>query len=226
LFSGRTIKIAPSILTADFGRLGEQIFEATAGGADYIHVDIMDGQFVPNITMGPLVVEAIRKATDIPLDIHMMVADPSRYVAEFASAGGDIITVHAEACTHLHRAVQQIKALGKKASVAINPATPISAIEEILPDLDQVLVMSVNPGFGGQQFIQGTLPKLERLRRMIDERGLATDLEVDGGVNARTIASVVKAGANVLVAGSAVYNNQQTVAEAISLLRKGIAAAR
>ena len=215
----RAIKIAPSILSADFGRLGEQVAEAERGGADAIHIDVMDGNFVPNITMGPMIVDAIRSWTTLPFDLHLMIEAPERYVADFAEAGADIITVHAEACCHLHRTVHLIRELGKKPSVAISPATPVSAIEEVIADLDQALVMTVNPGFGGQAFIPSMLPKITRVRAMIDERGLSTDLEVDGGVSANTAASVVQAGANVLVAGSAVYNDRMSVSEGIAAIR-------
>ena len=216
------IKIAPSILSADFGRLGQQIAEAESGGADYIHVDIMDGHFVPNLTFGPLVVRAIRPWTKLPLDVHMMIASPEQFIAEFVEAGADIITVHAEACAHLHRVVHQIKESGAKAGVAINPATPLSAIEEVLPDLDQVLVMTVNPGFGGQAFIESVVDKIKRMRAILDERGLSVDLEVDGGISTKTARTAAEAGARVLVAGSAVYNNQTSVADAIANLRKSI----
>ena len=183
----------------------------------------MDGRFVPNITIGPLVVRGIRPWTDLPLDVHMMVTDPERFVPQFAEAGADIITVHAEACTHLHRTVHQIREAGARAGVAINPATPVSAVEEVLPDLDQVLVMTVNPGFGGQGFIGGMLQKIARVRALLDERGLTADLEVDGGINVETAGKVVEAGARVLVAGSSVYNNEMSVADAISRLRNSIA---
>ncbi|MCH8108927.1 MAG: ribulose-phosphate 3-epimerase [Chloroflexi bacterium] len=216
------IKIAPSILSADFGRLGQQIAEAENGGADYIHVDIMDGHFVPNLTFGPLVVRAIRPWTKLPLDVHMMIASPEQFIAEFVEAGADIITVHAEACAHLHRVVHQIKESGAKAGVAINPATPLSAVEEVLPDLDQVLVMTVNPGFGGQAFIGSVVDKIKRMRAILDERGLSVDLEVDGGISTKTARTAAEAGARVLVAGSAVYNNQTSVADAIANLRKSI----
>ena len=216
------IKIAPSILSADFGRLGQQIAEAESGGADYIHVDIMDGHFVPNLTFGPLVVRAIRPWTKLPLDVHMMIASPEQFIAEFVEAGADIITVHAEACAHLHRVVHQIKEFGAKAGVAINPATPLSAVEEVLPDLDQVLVMTVNPGFGGQAFIESVVDKIKRMRAILDERGLSVDLEVDGGISTKTARTAAEAGARVLVAGSAVYNNQTSVADAIANLRKSI----
>ena len=215
----RIIKIAPSILSADFGRLGEQVAEAEQGGADAIHIDIMDGNFVPNITMGPMIVDAIRSWTSLPFDLHMMVDAPERYIDDFAGAGADIITVHAEACRHLHRTVHQIREAGKKPSVAISPATPVSAIEEVIADLDQTLVMTVNPGFGGQAFIPSMLDKIARVRALIDERGLSTDLQVDGGISASTAASVVAAGANVLVAGSAVYSDRMTVAEGIAAIR-------
>ena len=215
----RTVKIAPSILSADFGRLGEQVAEAEQGGADAIHIDIMDGNFVPNITMGPMVVDAIRSWTSLPFDLHMMVDAPDRYIDDFASAGADIITVHAEACTHLHRTVHHIREAGKKPSVAISPATPVSAIEEVIADLDQALVMTVNPGFGGQAFIESMLGKIGRVRTLVEERGLEIDVQVDGGISASTAAKVVSAGANVLVAGSAVYNDRMSVAEGIASIR-------
>ena len=215
----RIIKVAPSILSADFSRLGEQVAEAEQGGADAIHIDIMDGNFVPNITMGPMIVDAIRGWTSLPFDLHMMVDAPERYINDFARAGADIITVHAEACKHLHRTVHLIREEGKNPSVAISPATPVAAIEEVIDDLDQALVMTVNPGFGGQAFIESMLGKISRVRALIDERGLHTDLQVDGGISASTAASVVSAGANVLVAGSAVYNDRMSVAEGISAIR-------
>lgn len=221
--SERPIKIAPSILSADFSRLGEQVAEAEAGGADAIHIDIMDGAFVPNITMGPMIVQAIRPWTTLPFDLHLMIANPERYIADFASAGADTITVHSEACVHLHSVIQQIRAAGKRPSVAISPATPISALEEVIADLDQALVMTVNPGFGGQAFIEAMLSKISRMRALIDERGLSVDLQVDGGISATTAASVARAGANVLVAGSAVYNDRMSVAESIARIRHSIA---
>ena len=221
--SERQIKIAPSILSADFSRLGEQVAEAERGGADAIHIDIMDGNFVPNITMGPVIVQAIRRHTNLPFDLHLMIDAPDRYIADFAAAGADTITVHAEACVHLHSVVHQIRAAGKRPSVAISPATPVSAIEEIIADLDQVLVMTVNPGFGGQAFIEAMLGKISRVRALIEERGLAADLQVDGGISAATAAAVASAGANVLVAGSAVYNDRLSVADAIAAIRASAA---
>jgi ribulose-phosphate 3-epimerase len=202
--------------------LGDQVAEAEAGGADMIHIDIMDGHFVPNLTFGSIVVKSIRNWTSLPFDLHIMMAEPDAFIPEFAKSGADSITVHAEACTHLHKVVQQIKEEGKRASVAISPATPISAVEEILDELDQVLVMTVNPGFGGQAFIESVVPKIARMRALIDERGLKTDLQVDGGISVATANTVAQAGANVLVAGSAVYNKDSTVAESIKRIRDSI----
>ncbi len=200
------IKIAPSILSADFARLGAEISEVEVGGADLIHVDVMDGHFVPNITIGPLIVDAIRPHTRLPLDVHLMIENPEKYVADFAKAGANIITVHQEATVHLHRLVHQIKELGVKVGVALNPATPISTIEHILMDLDMVVLMTVNPGFGGQKFIAAVLKKIKQLRLMTNGLGLNKfDIEIDGGVNAETSGSVVDAGANILVAGNAVF---------------------
>ncbi|HEY7357992.1 MAG TPA: ribulose-phosphate 3-epimerase [Ktedonobacterales bacterium] len=214
--------IVPSILSADFARLGEQVREAEAGGADRIQIDVMDGRFVPNITVGPLVVEAVRRSTSLPLEAHLMIVEPERYVEDFSSAGADIIIVHQEVSPHLHRTVEQIKQLGKGAGVAINPATPAEVLEEILPDLDLVLAMTVNPGFGGQEFIPGVLSKLRRLRGMIDNMRPGCDLEVDGGIHTETAPLVVAAGANVLVAGSAVYTPHESVAQAIQRLRASL----
>jgi len=203
----RAIKIAPSILSADFARLGEEVRAVEAAGADLIHVDVMDGHFVPNITIGPLVVEAIKPVTALPLDCHLMIENPDRYIPQFVKAGADIITVHVEATAHLHRTLQLIRSHGVKASVALNPHTPLVMIENVLQDLDMVLLMTVNPGFGGQSFIPNVLGKIRALRQMLDAQDLHhVEIEVDGGVNAETSQLVREAGANVLVAGSAVYN--------------------
>ncbi len=214
------IKIAASILAADFARLGEHVQEAEAAGADWIHVDVMDGHFVPNITIGPLIVRALRPVTNLPLDVHLMIEQPERYLANFAKAGADVLTVHVETCPHLHRTIQQIKELGIKAGVTLNPATPLSSLVDILPYVDLVLIMSVNPGFGGQFYIPASTAKIARLRAMLDEIGSEAELEVDGGVNLTTIGQVVGAGATVLVAGSAVFNDRAPVAENIKQLRK------
>ncbi len=213
------VKISPSILSADFTRLGEQIREAEAAGADYIHVDVMDGHFVPNITMGPVVVKAIRPVTRLPLDVHLMIESPELYVEEFARAGADIITVQQEACIHLHRVVEQIKGVGKRAGAAINPATPLVMLEEILPFIDLVLVMTVNPGFSGQSFIETMPAKIALMRSMIDSSGARVELEVDGGIHPKTAGKVVQAGADVLVAGSAVFLDPDGIQRAIAKLR-------
>lgn len=211
------IKISPSILSADFSRLGEDVQAVDRAGADYIHIDVMDGHFVPNITIGPLVVEALRKVTAKPLDVHLMIENPDLYIADFARAGADIITVHQEAVPHLHRTVQLIKSLGKKAGISLNPATPVETLDIILDELDLVLIMSVNPGFGGQSFIPSALDKIRALRQRITERGLSTELEVDGGVKIDNIREVVAAGADVLVAGSAVFNTENYAATMTAL---------
>ena len=216
------IKLAPSILSADFGRLGEQVIEATRAGADYIHVDVMDGHFVPNITVGPLVVAAIRPYTNLPLDVHLMIESPEKYIQQFVQAGANIITVHVEVCPHLHRVVESIKELGVKAGVSLNPSTPLAAVDEVLSALDLVLLMSVNPGFGGQQFIESTVGKIARLRRRLDELGLAAELEVDGGINAEIAPRVAKAGAQVLVAGAAVFNKKESVSQALGRIRENL----
>ena len=216
------IKISPSILSADFSRLGEDVQAVDRAGADYIHIDVMDGHFVPNITIGPLVVEALRKVTDKPLDVHLMIENPDLYIPDFAKAGADIITVHQEAVPHLHRTLQLIKSLGKKAGVSLNPATPVETLDVILDELDLVLIMSVNPGFGGQSFIPSALDKIRTLRQRITERGLSTELEVDGGVKIDNIREVVAAGADVLVAGSAVFNTEDYAAT-ITALRENAA---
>ncbi|MCZ4345950.1 ribulose-phosphate 3-epimerase [Devosia neptuniae] len=215
----RPIRIAPSILSADFGRLGEEVAAIDAAGADYIHVDVMDGHFVPNISFGPLVMASVRKVTTKPFDVHLMIAPVDLYIPAFAKAGADIITVHAEAGPHLHRTLQAIKAEGKKAGVAINPATPVSALDHVLEDIDLLLVMSVNPGFGGQSFIPETLNKLRQARALIGARPI--DLEVDGGITADNARAVAEAGANVFVAGSSVYggNVAATYAPRISAIR-------
>ncbi|MFZ1631549.1 MAG: ribulose-phosphate 3-epimerase [Anaerolineae bacterium] len=214
-----SIGIVPSILSADFTRLGEQVREAEAAGCARIQVDVMDGHFVPNITMGPLIVEAVRRSCTVPIEAHLMIAQPERYVADFAQAGADVIIVHLEAAPHLHRLLQQFKGLGKQAGVALNPATPALLLDGVWELLDLVLVMTVNPGFGGQAFIPATLPKLAGLRRLITERGLACDLEVDGGIGPQTIALAAQAGANLAVAGSAVFNQTRAIRENIKQLK-------
>ncbi len=203
--SRRAPRIAPSILSADFARLGEEVRDVERAGADWIHVDVMDGHFVPNLTIGPVVVEAVRRSTSLPLDVHLMIESPERYVEAFAKAGAATIGVQVEACPHLHRVVGQIHEAGARASVVLNPATRAEAVEPILGDVDQVLVMTVNPGFGGQRFIESMLPKIERLRGWIDARGLDVDLEVDGGVASGTVGRAARAGADVFVAGTAVF---------------------
>ena len=217
--AARPVLLAPSILSADFSRLGEHVREAEAAGADLIHVDVMDGHFVPNITIGPLVVRALRPVTTLPLHVHLMIEQPERYIDAFAEAGASLITVHVETCPHLHRTLQQIREAGALPAVTLNPATPLVTLEEVLAEVDTVLVMTVNPGFGGQELIPATLDKVRRLRAMIDERGLECHIEVDGGVNAETICRVVEAGADVLVMGSAVFASPNGVAGALSELR-------
>ena len=217
------IRIAPSILSADFGRLAEEI--AAIATADYVHVDVMDGHFVPNLTIGPVVIEAVRRATKLPLDVHLMIEDADRWVPTYAKAGADLIGVHAEACPHLHRTIGQIRELGKQACVVLNPHTPLESIEWVLRDIQMVLLMSVNPGFGGQSFIPSALEKITRLRRMIDERGHQVEIEVDGGVKVDNIDLVVKAGANVVVSGSGVFGTKDYAAT-IAEMRKRAEAAR
>jgi ribulose-phosphate 3-epimerase len=221
----RPIKIAPSILSADFGRLADEVRAVSDAGADYVHVDVMDGHFVPNLTIGPMVVAAIRQATKLPLDVHLMIEAPERWIEEYARAGADLIGVHEEACRHLHRAVQQIKHAGKRASVTLNPHTPWEHIRYVLEDVDQVLIMSVNPGFGGQSFIPNVLPKIRDLAQEILRRGLAVDIEVDGGIKVDNIAVVAEAGANVFVAGSAVFA-EPDYARTIAALRQNAERAR
>jgi ribulose-phosphate 3-epimerase len=215
----KDIKIAPSILSADFSKLGEEVALATESGADMIHVDIMDGRFVPNITFGSEMVTAIRRWTNLPLDIHMMVAEPEKQIPLFIDAGADIISVHFEACTHLHRIIEMIKLNNVSVGIALNPGTPINNISDVIEELDQIVIMSVNPGFPGQSFIPKTLSKIENLRKQITKLGIKTDIEVDGGINTTSIKSAVTAGANILVAGSAVYNSNATVSDSIHNLK-------
>ncbi|HLR43208.1 MAG TPA: ribulose-phosphate 3-epimerase [Pseudogracilibacillus sp.] len=215
------VKIAPSILSADFAKLGEEIKDVEKGGADYIHVDVMDGHFVPNITIGPLIVDAIRPVTNLPLDVHLMIENPDLYIPAFAKAGADIITVHQEACPHLHRTLQLIKDEGVKAGVVLNPATPVDFIKEVLSYVDMVLVMTVNPGFGGQSFIHEALPKIEQLNQLRKENGYSYEIEIDGGVNKETAKLCTDRGADVLVAGSAVYNESDRAA-AIKVIRDAV----
>jgi ribulose-phosphate 3-epimerase len=214
----RSVLVAPSILSADFARLGEEIAAVESAGADWIHVDVMDGRFVPNLTIGPPVVRAIRKVTRLPLDVHLMIVEPERYLDAFAEAGADTITIHVEACTHLHRALAHVRSLGKRAGVTMNPSTSEETIRYVLDVCDQVLVMSVNPGFGGQSFLPSALTKVERIRKMIDDHGAEIDLEIDGGITPETARDAVAAGARVLVAGQAVFG-QRDYAAAISALR-------
>jgi ribulose-phosphate 3-epimerase len=216
------VKIAPSILSADYSRLGDAVVEATNAGADYIHVDVMDGRYVPPITIGAQTVAALRSWTDLPLDVHLMVEAPEEQVDQFAQAGSDIITIHPEACTHLHRTVQYIKDLGIKAGVALNPGTSVTVLEEVLSDVDLVLVMTVNPGFGGQKFIESMCDKIKRVRTELDRRGLVAELEVDGGINAGNAARVVDAGARVLVAGAAIFATELSVKEALEKIRASL----
>lgn len=214
--------IVPSILSADFARVGEQVQAAQQGGADRIQIDVMDGRFVPNITVGPLVVEAVRRHCTLPLEAHLMIVEPERYLSDFAKAGADVIIVHQEASPHLHRTVEQIHRLGKQAGVAINPATPLAALQEVLNDVELVLCMTVDPGFGGQDYIASMTPKIERLRTMMTQHNARCDLEVDGGIHAATAPVAVRAGANLLVAGSAVYGDPEGVAAGIARLRAAI----
>jgi len=212
------IKVAPSILSADFAKLGDEVKDVELGGADYIHVDVMDGHFVPNITIGPLIVEAIRPVTTLPLDVHLMIENPDAYIPQFAKAGADIITVHVEACRHLHRTIQLIKEHGVKPGVVLNPSTPVEMIKHIIEDIEMVLLMTVNPGFGGQAFIPNVLPKIREVRQLADQLNPTLEIEVDGGINAETAVLVKEAGANVLVAGSFIYNNSNRE-EAIWVVR-------
>ena len=218
------IRIAPSILSADFGKLAAEV--AAIASADYVHVDVMDGHFVPNLTIGPVVVEAVRRATKLTLDVHLMIENADDWVAAYAKAGADIISVHVEACPHLHRTLHQIRDLGKKPSVVLNPATPLEAIEWVLRDVDQVLIMSVNPGFGGQSFIPSALEKIEQLRQRIDDKGYTVDIEVDGGIKLDNIAAVAAAGANVFVSGSGVFGTPDYAATIAELRKRAEAATR
>tara|TARA_A100001037_G_scaffold44461_1_gene35481 strand:- start:7008 stop:7664 length:657 start_codon:yes stop_codon:yes gene_type:complete len=213
------MKIAPSILSADFARLSDEIGGIEEGGAEWVHVDVMDGHFVPNITIGPLIVDAARRSTNLPLDVHLMIENPDHYVEAFVKAGADIVTVHQEACTHLHRTIQKIHELGAKAGVALNPGTSLEAIRDVLPYLDLLLVMSVNPGFGGQSYIEASTAKLDRARAMLDEVGSDAELEVDGGVGVSNVEEIVNAGASVVVAGSAVYGHPDGAAAGVRAIR-------
>lgn len=217
--AARAIRIAASILSADFNRLGEEIAAAERGGADAIHVDVMDGRFVPEITIGPVIIAAARKGTGLPLDVHLMIVEPERHLESCVRSGATSITVHVEATTHLHRVVQQIKDLGTHVGVALNPATPLTAIEPVLPDLDMVLLMTVNPGYAGQRFISAVLPKVRQVRGWIGERGLNVDVQVDGGINESTASLAVAAGANVLVAASAVFQGEGGIEASLRRLR-------
>ena len=216
------MKIAPSILSADFARLSDDIGAVADGGADWIHIDVMDGHFVPNITIGPLIVEAARRSTDLPLDVHLMIENPDRYLEDFVGAGADVVTVHQEVCPHLHRTLQKIRELGAKAGVALNPATSLETVRDVLHDLDLLLVMSVNPGFGGQSYIEASTAKLARARVMLDEIKSDADLEVDGGATATNVASIVRAGATVVVAGSAVYGHPDGAASGVRAIRLAV----
>lgn len=213
------IKIAPSILAADFAKLGQEVLEVEKAGADWIHIDVMDGHFVPNITMGPIVVDALRPLTQLPLDVHLMIENPDRYIEDFAKAGADYITVHVEACPHLHRTIQLIRSFGVKPGVVLNPHTPVETIQHILEDIDLVLFMTVNPGFGGQKFIHSVIPKVQQLSELLKEKKLSVEIEIDGGINEETIVPCAEAGATVFVAGSAIFNKPDR-ARALQSIKK------
>ncbi len=215
------VKLAPSILSADFSKLLEDVKKVEEAGVEYLHIDIMDGHFVPNISFGPIVMKSLKGKTDLVMDVHLMIENPDQYIESFVDAGADIIVVHEEACRHLHRTIQNIKSHGVKAGVSLNPATSLSTIEEILPELDMVLIMSVNPGFGGQSFIEASVDKIKRLKKMIDDKGLEIDIQVDGGIKATNVRTVVDAGANVIVAGSAIFA-QPDVHKAVADFREAI----
>jgi len=219
------IKIAPSILAADFGRLADQVAQAQEAGADLIHIDVMDGRFVPNITMGPAIVEAVAKVAAIPLDVHLMIVEPERFVRRFADSGADSISVHVEACPHLHRVLEQIEAVGCRAGVALNPHTPAATLGDVLDNIELINVMTVNPGFGGQTFIKGMIRKLQKLRAMVDNSGKDIEIEVDGGINIDTIAAVIAAGATIAIAGAGVFQHERGIAAGIDALRQRAARA-
>jgi len=216
------VKLAPSILSADFARLGEQVDEVTRAGADYIHIDVMDGHFVPNISIGIPIVASLHPRTNLPLDVHLMIQHPEQYISQFADSGADIITVHVEACSSLHRLIHSIKELNVKAGIALNPATTLTSIEEILPYVDLVLIMSVEPGYGGQSFIQSSLDKISRLRKILDNKKLNAELEVDGGITVDNAPGIVKAGANVLAIGSSIFNAKKGISQTMQMFRKAV----